>query len=381
MNITNEGKAALNNQYFDFKAKVMKHNALRQMVNISDIELVSEKMIIYQGGMFTMTELAFKGLVKILGFSHAQMKMFNDKLGKDITNELVKMMQISMSKKMDTKEICMVLDGTSGKIINFTKDTQAVMTNSEMLFMFERTMNNNSGMEIRNMSITDEGNLNISVVNNNWEFNMDKELGLKDEFFKSGLVFMSTPNATIIQPFNERLICTNGMINTQKGAALILKHCDEVKKHGFFEAVTTLKGVEFSENEFKERITRMTKTKSSFGEMIRCHSSVCSNVDNSKDYNTLAIIESFLPVAEVKREFMIKGYDLDKYTQEDYQKIKTKLTVWELVNEMTDLSSHPERYGLTLANGNASIFNLQRTAGELAFKPKYDLETVLPDLF
>lgn len=381
MNNTNEGKAALNSQYMAFKSQVAKHNAVRQMVNITDIDLVSDTMILYQGGTFIITPLAFKGLVKILGFSNAQMKLITDKLGKEITTELVKMMQISLSQKKDTREICMVLDGVTGKVINFTKNVNAVMTNSEMLFMFERTMNNNSGMEIRNMSITDEGNLTISVVNNNWEFNMSKETGLKDEFFKSGLVFLNTQNETIIQPFNERLICTNGMINSTKGSALILKDCDETKKHGFFEAVTTLKGVEFSESDFKERILRMTKTRASFNELLNCHSSVCNNVNNSKEYNTLSIIESFLPVAEIKREFMSKGYDLNVYGQDEYKKIRTKLTVWELVNEMTDLSSHPERYGLTLANGNASIFNLQREAGNLTFKQKYDLESILPNLF
>jgi hypothetical protein len=381
MENTNEGKATLNQKYFDFKAEVAKHNIIRQMVNIKDIDVVSDKMIMFQGGMFIMHELGFKSLVKLLGFSHAQMRIFDENLGKDVTNELVKMMQISLSKKQDTRMICMVLNGTNGHIINFTKNTQAVMTNSEMMFMFERTMNNNKGMEIRNMSISEEGNIQISVINNNWEFNINKDSGLKDEFFKSGLVFMTAPDYTIIQPFNERLICTNGMINSQKGNALILKDCDPVKKHGFFEAVTTLKGVEFSENDFKERIVTMTKTRASFNELLTCHSSVLNQVKDLQTSVVLNIIEGFLPVAEVKREFLKRGHDLNNYKTDDYKKIRTKLTVWELVNEMTDLSSHPERYGLTLEYGNHSIFALQRTAGDLAFKAKYDLQTILPNVF
>ena len=57
--------------------------------------------------------------------------------------------------------------------------------------------------------------------------------------------------------------------------------------------------------------------------------------------------------------------------------IRSMYTVWELVNKLTDLSSHPLRYGLSLRNGNASIFNLQKVAGELAFKEQYDLTSVV----
>jgi len=48
---------------------------------------------------------------------------------------------------------------------------------------------------------------------------------------------------------------------------------------------------------------------------------------------------------------------------------------------LTDLSSHPQRYGLQLAQGNSSIFQLQKKAGELAFKERYDLDSSFPQLF
>ena len=97
--------------------------------------------------------------------------------------------------------------------------------------------------------------------------------------------------------------------------------------------------------------------------------------------STTALVETFIPTTYIKQAYMEEKINLNLVEKSSYSKIRTMLNVWELVNKLTDLSSHPSKYGLSLTNGNSSIFDLQRRAGELSFKKEYDLECAVKQIF
>lgn len=365
-------------QYRAFKDKAMNHGIVRKTVSYKDITLINEKLIEYSGVQFEMTENAFKALVRMLGLTTGVMETITKNLGENITAQLLKMMKVALAGDATKNSICLFVDKNSTKIVNFGKSAESVLSNNAFFTLFEETMNNQSGMVIKNMAITQEGNIEISVLNNNWEFQVAR---LNDEFFKSGLVFLNTPNETIIQPFAERLTCTNGNIATEKGLSLILKNADRASVNGFFDVVRNLKGVVNFEQEFKARIIRMMDTQASYAELLDVRSGVEYHVANMQDPDVRNMVETFIPTQYVKQAFIEKKVDLNVVDKKNYAKIRTMLTVWELLNKLTDLSSHPQRYGLSLFGGTSSIFALQRQAGELAFKKQYDLECSVPQIF
>lgn len=375
---TIDGATVTDAQYQAFKEKALNNGIIRRTVSFSDIVLISDKLIEYAGIQFEMTEDAFKALVKMCGLSNGQLEKINTALGEKTGSQLLKMMQVAMAGIPGKNTLCMLVNKINCKVVDFTKSAESVLSNNAYFKLFEEVMNNHSGMFIKNMALTENGNVELSVINENWEFNIG---GLNDEYFKSGLVFINTPSSTIINPFNERLVCTNGMVVASEGLSLILKNSDPTSVNGFFDAVRNLKGVLNFEQEFKRRVIRMMDTQASYAELVEVRKAVEYHVANQTDPDVRVTVESFIPKIDVERAFMANLVNLSELDKKTWKKIRTMLTVWDLVNKLTDLSSHPQRYGLTLKEGNSSIFQLQRAAGELSFKDQYDLEQPVKQIF
>ncbi len=371
------GAEITNAQYEAFKEKVKNDGVIRKIFPIAGITLVSDKFVIISGIEFEMTEIAFKSLIRLLGLSSGFLDKINSRLGDKVGAQLLSMMKTALST-VDGKEKVCVLASRQGIIVDFTKDAEIILSNNAYFSLLEDTMNNNPSMIIKNMAITENGNIEIAVLNNNWEFDIP---GLNDEHFKSGLVFINTPSQTIINPFNERLVCTNGMVSSHSGSSLILKNGSVSDVNGFFDAVRNLKGVVNFEVEFKQRVTKMINTTASYGEVLDVRECVENHILNMKDPDVRDTVESFIPTVYIKQAFLAEGIDLNNVDKKSYKKINTDMCVWDLVNKLTDLASHTGRYGLALSDGDSSIFSLQRKAGELSFKPQYDLESPVKQIF
>lgn len=365
--------------YQSFKEKALNNTILRKTIAFSDFEILDEQTVFYAGNKLLMTETAFKNLVGLIGITSQSFKNLNAQLGDKATKSLISLMKESKAKMQDKNTVCICIDTKSLQVVNFLKNATGVLSNKAFFGLFEDVMQNHTGMEIKNMSITAEGNVEISVINNNWEFNVGN---FKEEYFKSGLVFINTPDCTIVNPFNERLTCTNGMVVSEKGMSLILKNADNAQKNAFFDQVRNIPNLANFEMEFKKRISVMMQTVASYAELKEARTNAEYCIANMADPDVSRMVESFLPTREVWQAFMAHQIDLGKLDHKHYSKIRTPFTVWELVNKMTDLSSHPKKYGFVLKEGNASMFMLQREAGALAFKqPAYDLESPVKQIF
>lgn len=377
-----EGEKVSQEQYEQFKKDVTDFGIVRKVVGLTELDIVSSSLIEYGGVTFEMTEDAWKNLIKLTGLSIGVVTEINKALGEKTSKDLLNMMRVALSDNNDKRRICIMFSKKTSKIVGFTKSTEQVLGNNAFFSLFERTMNNHSGMEIKNMAINENGNVELTVLNNNWEFNVgDGITNLGDEYFKSGLAFINTPDATIVNPFAERLVCTNGMITAEKGLSLILKKASAGEVSQFFDKVTNLKGTINFDQELKKRIIRMMDSQASFSEMLFARKACEYEISNLKEVGRLTKLEEFIPVSEVKQAFLRKNIDLNMLSDKDYKKIRTQLTVWELVNRLTDLSSHPKQYGFRLMDDNVSVNNLQRKAGQIAFKEQYDLESPVTQIF
>lgn len=375
-----KGQGVTNEQYLAFKDKVENHGVVRKVATYNDIKIISETELLYTptGTKFEMSKDAFTNLVKILGLGSTTIKKINATMGNDkATLALIKLMSTALSANGKSSTICMLINKETAKIVGFVQAAQGVLSNHAYFALFEDVLNRHSGMVIKNMAITPEGNVQISVINNDWEFNV---AGLNDEVFKSGIMFINTPTATIINPFNERLICTNGMVIAEEGLSLVLKNSDPEKINGFYDTVRNLKGALNFEVEFKSRIIRMINTVASYKELKDVRKSMEYETANIADPDARATIESFVPLMEINRNFLLNRIDLNQVEDKFYKSIRTPMNVWELTNALTDFSSHADRYGIVLKNGNTSVFEMQKVAGQLVFSD-YDLESPIKQLY
>lgn len=374
----NQGQNFSQADYDSFKERALNHSIVRNMVPVSQIEIIDQNHIGWQSITWQITDDAFKALVRLLGFTNAAYNMIDSNLGSNQSKEILSKMKEAIANDDKKSQVCMLFDQSSAKIVNFTRSASNVLSNGAFFDLFERTMNNHSGMVIKNMAITEAGNVELSVLNENWEFNVAH---FNEEFFKSGLYFINTPTKTIINPFNERLTCTNGMVTAEKGLSIILSKGDSKTIEGFFDSVTNLKDVNTFETMFKQRIIKMMETPSSYAEMLYVFKTLLWNIANSKEQFVRDQINSKLPINMIQSAYLQKGIDLNIVDNKVHKKIYTPTSVWDLVNYLTDLGSHPQRYGFSLESGNSSIFNMQKVAGEITFKDQYDLECPVPQLF
>jgi hypothetical protein len=378
------GQAWTQDMYNEFKHKALNDSKLiRATIQAKDLVLVNQSKVILKGKELAMSESALQSLMSVLRLNQAIMKQIDEKLGEAVSMSLIKAMAVALGKDPEAK-LAIAINTETNRVVSFKKTKDNSLADEAYFGLFERVMNNNKDMIIKNMSVTENGSLEISVLNNSWEFNVGNEIGLNDEYFKTGLVFLNTPTQTIINPFNERLVCTNGMVVQEKGLSIVLDNAGDRQAsiNAFFEKVVNIADMSSFEKEFKQRIRRMMSTQSSLSEMLMCRDNVLEHTSFDKtDTITQGLVENFIPVNELKRAYLEKHIDIMSQNPKVFKKIRTQLTVWELVNRLTDLSSHPMRHGFVLKYGNTSVLALQRTAGQLAFKKEYDHECLVPQLF
>ncbi len=360
----------VNSKYLDFKSQALSSKLIKHEVPLCTVEILSEDKIKLAGTIVPITKEAFLNLIKILGLTNIFLSKFQNATNEKAKAELIKIMQTAACSDEKKSMVTLVLNQETKNIVAVVTKNSVGLTTNSFFKLFEDVMNNHKNMEIKNMSV--RGNtVEISVVNKDWEFNIG---GLKDEYFHTGLVFIQTPNETVICPFNERLTCTNGMVVQTKGSSIILKHSDATSVNGFISHITNIKGLSFFEQEFKIRVMKMINTVASYAEMKMVYDNLKYHID-TEDPFVKAKVMQFVDVDYVWKQYMNQKFDLLKADKDLLKKVKTHMSVWELVNGLTDLSSHAEQHNIRFKyEGDYSVFQLQKLAGELVMKDPLDLE-------
>lgn len=365
-------------KYEAFKKEALGKSLLRQEGALSDLRVESEGRISYKGTKMDITNDAFGSLVKVLGLNKTVMGNFDKALGKGAQTELIDVMRTALAGNEAKNKVTLVMNAQTGAIVDFRKSAGSVLSNSAFFNLFEDVMNKHSNMNIKRMSIAANGAVDITAINPGWEFQVAR---LSDEIFHSGLAFGNKYNQSIISPFTERLVCTNGMVIQEKGMSLELKGSSASDLSTFLGAVRSIADVSFFENEFKGRVNRMANTVASYEEMHHAYTNI-KHWLSVEDSEAMSTINEQLPLQEVRADYLRAGLDIENEKKVTWRKAETPMSIWEVTNVVTDLASHPEAYGLTMRGENTrGVLALQKLAGELAFKKEYDHEGSIPSIF
>jgi hypothetical protein len=231
------------------------------------------------------------------------------------------------------------------------------------------------------------GKASINFLNNN-------EVGFaqagKDEFFKFGFSLMQTNKDTIVESYNQRLICANGL-RSSLGSGIIggqsdkgMSFEDKFRLGGtstediriFLGKIEDMKRANFVPGGFDAAITRAVGTKASYGEVEKAWRLATAKVEEfdpglKKQFQSAMARDFFHGYGDAMNRIKNKGKD--PMILQDKQKsfIKTGMSIWDVVNSMTFLGSNNS--GFQLANQH----ELKYSAGELfakGAKEGFDLE-------
>jgi hypothetical protein len=260
------------------------------------------------------------------------------------------------------------------------------LTNDSLFDMTSKIMNEHPSLIIETIDHSPTGgSVSINLLNN-------EEIGFpgagKDEFFKFGFSIIQSSKDTIVETYNTRLVCSNGL-RVSLGSGSIGSNRDlhfeeKFRLSGtgaedirtFLNKVDQMKKQAFVPAAFSSSLASAVNTKASLSEveaaMIMAQRKVREDDPQFKK-NFIDTLERnyFDGHKETMQRIMQKGVDPYKLNDKQKSLIKTNQSIWDVVNSMTYLGSNNS--GIELADK----WELKTHAGSLFAKgvnEGYDLQ-------
>lgn len=348
-----------------FKQTVLAKRIGRKRVNLREIRLIDESLIEFAGIKLVLSDAAFKSLVKMSGITGKAKKRMVEEYGVDFATKMVG----TLSKMMydSTDSIIMLIDQDKRTVVNFTKSSQSMISNESYLSEVEKVLTD-SNLVVDRLNIHDDGGFFVSTLGNKSDWNLK---GVEsDESFKFGLAFENNIiKGTSLMPFNQRLVCSNGMVMPNYHVAH--KLCNTSKSwETFYKKLEILKKDEFKPITFAPTLQSVMKSDASLDEVISARNIIKANSKVGDN------IDSIIPMVEIEDAYISKnmGYVLEG-SPAIRKNAPTNIGYWDLINTLTDFASHDYGYGV----GNRSR-NIQKYAGTM-FTKKPDLTNIVTSPF
>jgi len=286
-----------------------------------------------------------------------------------------------------TKDVMLIANTKTREVVDICSPNRYKRVTNDTLFdVTERILNDNPKLSLETVDYNPyNGTASINLLNND-------EVGFaqagKDEFFKFGFSLIQTNKDTIVESYNQRLICSNGLRASLGEGAIgnnnSISFEDKFRLQGtgaedvkiFLNKIDLMKKNGFQPTGFEAAINKATQTKASLHEIesaFRLSMDKLNEGDASikKQYQSSIARNYFHSYGDAMARIVKKGHDPLKMTDRQKAFVKTGMTIWDVVNSMTFLGSN--NAGFPLENQH----ELKYKAGELFAKGTsqgYDLE-------
>jgi hypothetical protein len=359
--------------YEAFKTSVIEGGLLRKEVRLRDLTIRDERTIVVEGKAVAVSPSAYRDLVKHIIGSRKMTARHDELLHPERQVKFLQMLINTVVSRNET--VVLGLSPETKSVVSILATARSMFSNKLFFDVFERTLNDVPGLEIRSMDYSPRNGVSITTINKYWEFDYQREK------FKSGIAFHNRPDGGIlVNAFNERLICINGMvIHTGLSSVSLVENTAPALRE-FLNALPKLDSLRQYESQLTQRIAILEKTPVSFAELSHAHRTVKGYVDQvGLDKQTCRQrLNSLLPVELVLDEYKALGCELNKMDLSCKREARTPLSAWDLINRLTWLASNGNGF-LPLSPGDAA--RLQSFAGYLALEHNFDHQRKVPSLY
>jgi hypothetical protein len=254
------------------------------------------------------------------------------------------------------KEVLLIANPTTREVVDICDPKRyRRMTNDSLMDVTERIVNENPGITIETIDFNPHAGR--SVIN----LLSADEIGFpgagKDEFFKFGFSIIQSPKDTIVEMYNQRLVCSNGLrvslgqgaiggngqIHFEERFRLNSTSADDIKV--FLNRIEEMKKARFIPGGFQQTLETAASTKASLLEvehamiaaqrMVREQDTTLKSnfIDNlSRKY--------FGSHSETLARIVRKGQNPMSLNDKQKSFIKTGQSIWDVVNSLTYLGSN-----------------------------------------
>lgn len=337
--------------YNEIKKSILTESRfLRIDLDSKEIVLKSTKLITIDGRDVTISRKALNQLIKIFGVSQAFYSTINTSFGND--SELTNMLFSAIRGKTSTK-LSLVFNLQSNEIVKIYVSGTKLISDVQYFETLEKFLKANPGAYLRNIDVLQDGDITATFLNDSLEFSLT---GKSDEVFTMGTTLDFINNELSSNFFTQRLVCSNGARITDKLCTRSVKVGKDIPE--FMEALHSAEFQIHSIEEFKKRVNRLYYTTASLQEVL--------NVESKLVHLFGKGIEAEILMGQFDARNLRHIFGPDMMMRTDiHQYLRTNITMWDLTNQVTALSSYIEQQRLMLdARVNTS---LQIIGGSLLF--------------
>jgi len=342
---------------------------LRKSVPFRDINIIDTTSIEYGGNRISITPMAFKNLLSLLGMSQTFAKRFEELFTKEAKATFINTMKNAMaSNSGNLSNVTLVLNPISKTVIGITKNEEFGISNQQFMNVAENIIDNNS-MDVSNWSVDPtNGMITINAFNPKANFEVH---GLSNEVFTGGVTFQNSPrNGFQVLPYVNRQWCTNGLTTPLAEEAYTLNSLDNSSMEKFFENMNHLRKNNFAPSGFGDKVRIANETPASLHELSLAHSLI--------EPYTADRTESFIARDENLNAYYKKGFD--QLNTNQLKSAKSNTSIWDITNAVNYIASN----GNTIMDMNLpehKATELMTRAGEIFGKKQYDHENQMPNPF
>ena len=356
----------LSQSAFDVKkAEAINNQLMRKEITLSELNVIDNNHIDVDGVKIEVTDKAFGKLLGRLRIPKAFAKRFSDGFGNDGLRQLITMMKSAKSNRNE-QTVTLLVDPNSRKITDILPAGYASISQESFIDFASRYIDQYN-LGVTHMGSSQYGGTQINCVAPQGMFNVP---GMTNEVFNTGVTFRNTPTRGLeVSPYLERLICANGMTSTAFAENYGLHNLNDKNINEFNEHMIRMASTNFQPVGLADNIKKANNTDASLAEMQRAASSILS-LDKKVDYE---YVQKYIPVERAFKAYSQLGADPNTFTKAQMKNAKSGMSVWDLVNGMTNFASNDTKFGIN----EGKMGNLMVTAGNILCKKQYDTEGVL----
>ena len=360
-NLTTLGTAAFESK----KQEAISNEVMRKEISLSEFNVIDNTHIEIDGVKIELSQHAFGKLLGRLRIPKAFAKRFAEGFGNDGLKQLVTMMKTMKSSKND-QSITLLVDPRAKKVTNILPGGYASVSNENFINFAERYIDQYD-LCVTDMGSDPNGGATINCVSQNGIFTVP---GMSDEVFSTGVTFRNTPIRGLeVSPYLNRLVCSNGMTSTSFSETYGLHQLNDKSINEFNEHMISMAATGFQPIGLADKIKSANQTDASLAEVQKAMSAILST-DKKVDFD---YAQRYLPINRAMKAYSDIGAEPSTFTTKQLQNAKSGMSVWEVVNGMTNFASNDNKYNID----DHKTGNLMVTAGNLLMKKSYDTEALL----
>ena len=320
------------------------------VVNSKDIEISTLDAIFIKKTLFNLDKKALSSLTKSLGMTKMVMDTLKSTFGAE--NNVLKLI-ITSIKQSKAKELVLLYNKETKSITHVYKKGEKLITDNQYFDTLEAVIEKTPGAFLRSLDQLDNGDLIATIANPQLEFQFSD---YKEEIFTAGMTLALTTKKMYTSFFTERLWCSNGMVTTDKLCTVEVAVRKDVPE--FMAAILDSDYHIDSITEFKRRLNRCYKTTASLNEVLTTERRMKRILGEGADSESL--------LSTMSANALIQEFGYEYMEQKDkHTFLYTDMTLWDLVNEVTAISSQIEQKGMNISeNQNLEI---QMLGGDCMF--------------